>query len=632
MTLEADLVEAALRLLSCTDCHKEKIPILKSILSQEGEANADIFKLIFPQCLKNVIIRIIKIQDTEPYTQAIAYEDGVCTEHRYEVNLLLNKGHFTILTDSSFLDSTPFRHYDKSLNFKLNEPICPQFSIKKYSRHKNIGHSSIINEIPQGSACDAHTPTLDPPEHIDSIPCECGNSSFVAILNILKCTACKQVREYIVLSSDSDVPTDECIENTPLPSLDQKSPESITSDVEKTFEDEDDLEVYGTSETCIPPNIVTLETDAKGKIIERIVNFFQYYFQQSKQFLTSPPIKTSIYECKRNLRVTPNHGTLPTTELFEPDDYDIFLKFEQEIFQFKVILFSAACSFLIHTDNGWKNNQYLLAHLYNDSDQPFIIIVFSHRSLQELPRNLTNVLRIFNETFVTPKCSIHVSSSFTSNVTRLCDNICHIITAIPYTSKSDNIPWPISEQFSFKVPRHPRGKWEAWVAPGIQVHRMHTKSQWVQYILALNHSDLLASSLSQYLQFCTIFNYIPNVTDMTSYRIYGELYCALKGGFLNEIKQRLPGYTLADIVDEINLLRRIKYYDPMSPTSARTLLSVLIESQWWLNWENHTGNDRLPSHKSDNISGIESNRIFHKAPPCLVSAINSQLSHTDGLL
>jgi len=72
LALEADLVEAALRLLSCTDCHKEKIPILISILSQEGEVNADIFKSIFPQCLKNVIIRIIKIQGTEPYTQAIA--------------------------------------------------------------------------------------------------------------------------------------------------------------------------------------------------------------------------------------------------------------------------------------------------------------------------------------------------------------------------------------------------------------------------------------------------------------------------------------------------------------------------------------------------------------------------------
>ena len=96
LTLEADLVQAALRLLSCTDCHKEKVPILMSILSQDGEVNADIFKLIFPQCLKNVIIRIVKIQDSEPYTQAIAYEDGIRTEHRCEVNLLLNKGHFTI--------------------------------------------------------------------------------------------------------------------------------------------------------------------------------------------------------------------------------------------------------------------------------------------------------------------------------------------------------------------------------------------------------------------------------------------------------------------------------------------------------------------------------------------------------
>jgi len=218
--------------------------------------------------------------------------------------------------------------------------------------------------------------------------------------------------------------------------------------------------------------------------------------------------KFSEPECRRNLRVAPTTTSFPITEglLFEPDDCDIFLKFEQEIFKFKVILFSAACSLIVQTDSGWRNNQHLLTHLYNDSDQPFAIIVFSHRSLQTLPRSLTNVLRIFHETFVTPKCSIHVSSSFTTNVTRLCDDICHIITTIPYTSKTHNIPWPMLEQDSFKVPRHPRGKWEAWESPGIQVHRMHTKNQWVQYILALNYSDILASSLSPILQHIQVYS------------------------------------------------------------------------------------------------------------------------------
>ena len=118
------------------------------------------------------------------------------------------------------------------------------------------------------------------------------------------------------------------------------------------------------------------------------------------------------------------------------------------------------------------------------------------------------------------------------------DCVATFVTTIPYTPKRDNIPWPISDQISFKIPRHPRGKWEAWESPGIQVHRMHSKNQWTQYILALSHSDILASSLPQYLQFYTIFNYVPNVTDMTSYRIYGELYCALKGGFLGEPKKK----------------------------------------------------------------------------------------------
>ena len=48
LALEADLVEAALRLLSCTDCHKDKTLVLLSLLSQENEVDADVFKLIFP--------------------------------------------------------------------------------------------------------------------------------------------------------------------------------------------------------------------------------------------------------------------------------------------------------------------------------------------------------------------------------------------------------------------------------------------------------------------------------------------------------------------------------------------------------------------------------------------------------
>ena len=210
---------------------------------------------------------------------------------------------------------------------------------------------------------------------------------------------------------------------------------------------------------------------------------------------------------------------------------------------------------------------------------------------------------------------MHVSSRFMSNVVRLCGDIRHIFTTIPHTPKRDNIPWPISDQIWFKIPRHPRGKWEAWESPGIQVHRMHSKSQWTQYILALSHSDILASSLPQYLQFCTIFNYVPNFTDMTPYRIYGELFCALKGGFLGEPKQRLSGCSLADIVDEINSLRRIKYYDPMGPASARTLSGELIKSQWWSNWENHACRNGSSLNKSGTTTRIENSSILYKGPP-----------------
>jgi len=257
---------------------------------------------------------------------------------------------------------------------------------------------------------------------VDSIPCEFGNSSFVVILNVLKCTACKQVREYIILSLDSSIPTNECTKNIPSSSFDQEAiKSSITSYIEKTFEDEDDPEINNpylqnnTINESVLPSIFELEVNAKNRIVEGIINFFQYYLQQMRYTMATSR-NVSEPECKRNLRAAPTTTSFPIIEgqLFESDDYDIFLEFEQEVFMFKVILFSAACSFLVHTDNGWKNNQYLLAHLYNDSAQLFTFIVLSHRNLHELPRSLTNVLRTFHETFVIPKCSMHVSSGFMS--------------------------------------------------------------------------------------------------------------------------------------------------------------------------------------------------------------------------
>ena len=116
---------------------------------------------------------------------------------------------------------------------------------------------------------------------------------------------------------------------------------------------------------------------------------------------------------------------------------------------------------------------------------------------------------------------------------------------------------------------------------------------------------------------------------MISHRIYGELYCALHGGFLGESKPRIPGSSLASIVDEINSLRRIKYYDPMSPTSAKTLLGVLIKSQWWSDWENHDSKKGLLSDTSGINIHRESNSILDKTPHCLLSTINSFLTPMD---
>ena len=119
LILEADLIDGAIRLLSCKDCHHSKLDILKSILFQDDQVNAVILKLVFPSCLDGAIIRIVKIRDCAHPIKAIAYrqsQDSIITR---EANLLLSNGHFSILSEISFLKTIQFDLFSKSANIMI---------------------------------------------------------------------------------------------------------------------------------------------------------------------------------------------------------------------------------------------------------------------------------------------------------------------------------------------------------------------------------------------------------------------------------------------------------------------------------------------------------------------------------
>ena len=224
LLLEADLVEGATRLLSCKDCHQSKIHILKSILSQDCQVNADILRLVFSTCLYGTIIRIVKIHSCGPFIRAVAYRNLPESIITKEVNLLLFNGHFTILSDINFLKLKQFKMFSKSANNKIGWPLSDFYEIHNF---KPLSQPSSAPLPPPGRVNDlkADIPVLTLPDSPKK--CKCGGTDFKQILNCFVCSKCDQ---HTVISAQ--IPSPE--KALPL-STDPIDPLSLN-----TYTDEDD--------------------------------------------------------------------------------------------------------------------------------------------------------------------------------------------------------------------------------------------------------------------------------------------------------------------------------------------------------------------------------------------------------
>ena len=86
-------------------------------------------------------------------------------------------------------------------------------------------------------------------------------------------------------------------------------------------------------------------------------------------------------------------------------------------------------------------------------------------------------------------------------------------------------------------------------------------------------------------------------------RIYVELFSLLVGMEYGSMREKVPGYPLQLIIDEINELRRIKYIYPSIKISGRFLLALMLQSPQWMNL-------RLPL-VSDNLVNAQSPSPSH---------------------
>ena len=105
--LENLIVMEAIQLLRRTDLHPTKAQILASILEYDGSPNANVLALVYPEIMKHAIVRIVVLEDNMEIQAAIAYKGSKASLTTAQANLVLWKGHFSILTDQQFMGTIP---------------------------------------------------------------------------------------------------------------------------------------------------------------------------------------------------------------------------------------------------------------------------------------------------------------------------------------------------------------------------------------------------------------------------------------------------------------------------------------------------------------------------------------------
>ena len=301
LILEAQLIEGATRLLSCKDCHYSKLDILKSILSQHDQVNADILKLVFPPCLDGAIIRIVKTRDRVPPTKAIAYrqnQDSIITR---EVNLMLFNGHFSILSDVNFLRMVQFDLYSKSANVMIGSPIVDNYVAHRFgspvqARQTSATLTQVTSNIP-------HSLKNTSPRS-DRV-CSCGGTRFVQTLNCVVCLQCDLHSVLPPLVQSIDIPQ-------------SKIDESLD-----TYTDEAESNSYGD----VPPVSPSISyKHVQTQIISHIMDLFWFFFNNANCNGQKLSDKDLSFVCSSPASTTAvNEDTLPQPQLAS---VDIFLKYD----------------------------------------------------------------------------------------------------------------------------------------------------------------------------------------------------------------------------------------------------------------------------------------------------------------
>ena len=263
---------------------------------------------------------------------------------------------------------------------------------------------------------------------------------------------------------------------------------------------------------------------------------------------------------------------------------DIFLKFDCHTFSQQLVYFLCIKiipklpTYQFISENGLVPLSQIM-HAYSPQvAHPLPYIIFDCRFPSSIPDSLSSILSKFFDGFFKPRCSKEVQNQFNSRKSVLSSVIKKSLQNLPALYKSPLAPWPIIPPKVVVMKAHPLGKFLATVSTGVYTFTLHSRDKWIAYAIAFDNHDLMSSSLTEYLKFCSLFRFIPQTNDMVSMRIYVELFSLLAGMEYGSLKKKKPGHSYQHIIDEISDLRRVKFLNPMINISGRYLLALMLQS------------------------------------------------------
>ena len=429
LMLEADLIDGAIRLLSCKDCHHSKCDILKSILSQDHQVNADILKLVFPPCLDGAIIRIVKIRDCAKPIKAIAYRQGQGSPITREANLLLFNGHFSILSDISFLKMIKFNLFSKSANIMIGSSIVDDFVAHRFVSPVIAPLTSVTNtQVLPSYSCSSD----DPPPRNNRV-CPCGGTEFEQTLNCLICFQCDL---HIVLSPLVQ-PIDDFLPRT--------------EDSLETYTDEGESSLLEVIPDVSPPPFSLVYRDIQTQIISHIMDFLWFFFNNISYSGRRSPHKDLSFQCFSPVYHMPPVPALNEDSHLQPhlSSVDIFLKYDCHILSRQLETFLCIHmipklpSYEFISGDGLAPLSQIMRAYSPQVSHPISYIIFDCRFPSTIPGSLSNILSDFFDGFISFNCCRDIKNQFNSRKSVLSEAINKSLQRLPSVRKPLLTPWPI---------------------------------------------------------------------------------------------------------------------------------------------------------------------------------------------